>query len=146
MRPPVFIFGMHRSGTTLLVKLLHELGLFAGNNWDPNAEPWYLLRRNEWILRRAGGAWDRPTPALDFLQQPTIRRALVAIYHNCVRNGEQLEIPELRDELGTSRKFLIPLLEYIDGLGMTQLRGGVRRLLQTSPVCQQIADAAGGTE
>ncbi len=58
------------------------------------------------------------------------------------RDGE-LEIPSLREELGTSRKFLIPLLEYVDSLGMTQLRGGVRRLLTTSPVCQQIADAVG---
>ena len=49
-------------------------------------------------------------------------------------------------KLGTSRKFLIPLLEYVDSLGMTQLRGGVRRLLQTSPVSQQIADAVGGVE
>jgi selenocysteine-specific elongation factor len=73
----------------------------------------------------------------------TVRRALVAIYSNCVVHDGELEIPSLRDELGTSRKFLIPLLEYVDSLGMTQLRGGVRRLLTTSPVCQQIADAVG---
>ena len=76
----------------------------------------------------------------------TIRRSLVAIYDNCLRHGEELAIPELRDKLGTSRKFLIPLLEYVDSLGMTQLRGGVRRLLQTSPVTQQIADAVGGVK
>jgi selenocysteine-specific elongation factor len=74
-----------------------------------------------------------------------VKRSLVEIYRNCVAHDEELHIPELRDALGTSRKFLIPLLEYVDSLGMTQLRGGVRRLLQTSPVCQQIADAVGGT-
>ena len=74
----------------------------------------------------------------------TVRRSLVAIYNNCMRHGEELNIPELRDELGTSRKFLIPLLEYVDGLGMTQLRGGVRRLLPTSPTCQEIAEVAKG--
>ena len=73
-----------------------------------------------------------------------IRRSLVAIYNNCMRHGEELDIPELRDELGTSRKFLIPLLEYVDSLGMTQFRGGVRRLLPTSPTCQGIAEVVRG--
>lgn len=76
----------------------------------------------------------------------TVRKSLVAIYHNCMRNDEELVIPELRDELGTSRKFLIPLLEYVDSLGLTRLRGGVRRLLPTSPVSRQIADGVGGTD
>jgi selenocysteine-specific elongation factor len=75
-----------------------------------------------------------------------VRRALVSIYNNCLVHDEELSIPELRDELGTSRKFLIPLLEYVDGLGLTRLRGGVRRLLPTSPVSQQIADVVGAAE
>ncbi|MEE2886747.1 MAG: selenocysteine-specific translation elongation factor [Planctomycetota bacterium] len=75
----------------------------------------------------------------------TVRKSLVAIYQNCMRHDEELVIPELRDELGTSRKFLIPLLEYVDSLGLTRLRGGVRRLLPTSAVSQQIADGVGGS-
>jgi len=75
----------------------------------------------------------------------TVRKSLVAIYKNCMRHDEELVIPELRDELGTSRKFLIPLLEYVDSLGLTRLRGGVRRLLPTSAVSQQIADGVGGS-
>ena len=72
-----------------------------------------------------------------------IRGALVAIYRNCMAHDEELAIPPLRDALGTSRKFLIPLLEYVDSLGMTRLRGGVRVLLPNSAVCQQIADSMG---
>ncbi len=68
-----------------------------------------------------------------------IRRALRAIRDNCLRHGEVLEIPELRDELGTSRKYLIPLLEYVDALGLTRLRGGVRRLLPSSELCSALA-------
>ena len=71
----------------------------------------------------------------------TIRSALVAVKANCLRHAEDLEIPELRDELGTSRKYLIPLLEYIDGLGLTRLRGGVRKLLTSSPLCQALGSA-----
>ncbi len=72
-----------------------------------------------------------------------IRDTLVAIYNNCEAHAGELSIPELRDRLGTSRKFLIPLLEYVDSLGLTILRGGVRRLLPTSSACQEIADSMG---
>lgn len=61
-----------------------------------------------------------------------LRRVLLAICANCLANHEVLDIPKLRDELGTSRKYLIPLLEHVDGLGMTRLRGGERRLLVQS--------------
>jgi len=50
-----------------------------------------------------------------------------AVVENCERNG-QLEIPELRDRLGTTRKYLIPLLEHFDSVGLTARRGGGRVL------------------
>ena len=51
-----------------------------------------------------------------------------AIVQNCEANGE-LVIPALRDALGTSRKYLIPLLESFDAEGLT-LRQGGRRVLK----------------
>ena len=66
-------------------------------------------------------------------------RAMRAIRANCLRHQESLDIPELRDELDTSRKFLIPLLEHVDSLGLTVLRGGTRRLITTSEWCQRLA-------
>lgn len=67
-----------------------------------------------------------------------VQRALRSIRRNCLAHDDELEIPSLRDELGTSRKFLIPLLEHVDGLGLTRLRSGVRVLLPSSAVCQQL--------
>jgi selenocysteine-specific elongation factor len=64
----------------------------------------------------------------------TIRQALVSIRDNCLAHAEVLDIPELRDALGTSRKYLIPLLEHVDALGLTRLRAGERRLLTSSDV------------
>ncbi len=55
--------------------------------------------------------------------------ARARIVENCQRNGK-LEIPELRDGLQTSRKFLIPLLEYFDAQGLTIRQGGHRVLRQ----------------
>jgi selenocysteine-specific elongation factor len=54
-------------------------------------------------------------------------RALL-LAHGRARDGA-IDIPALRDELGTSRKFLIPLLEHFDAEGLT-VRHGDRRTLR----------------
>ncbi|MCB9898439.1 MAG: selenocysteine-specific translation elongation factor [Planctomycetes bacterium] len=51
--------------------------------------------------------------------------ALVA--HGNARDG-RIDIPELRDELGTTRKYLIPLLEHFDARGYTARHGDKRVL------------------
>ena len=61
------------------------------------------------------------------------------IWRNCRANDDVLDIPKLRDELDTSRKYLIPLLEHVDDLGLTRLRDGVRVLLPSSPAAQAVA-------
>ncbi len=68
-----------------------------------------------------------------------VRTVLKAIRANCLEHGEVLDIPALRDRLDTSRKYLIPLLEYVDSLGLTVLRGGVRRLLPSSDLNRELA-------
>lgn len=47
----------------------------------------------------------------------------------CEANDGGLVIPQLRDRLGTSRKFLIPFLEHLDRTGLTA-RKGDRRILR----------------
>ncbi|MCA8951432.1 MAG: selenocysteine-specific translation elongation factor [Planctomycetes bacterium] len=72
-----------------------------------------------------------------------VRSVLHAIRDNCLQHDEVLDIPKLRDGLDTSRKFLIPLLEYVDSLGLTVLRGGVRRLLPSSDLSRELAAERG---
>ncbi|MGE3173194.1 MAG: selenocysteine-specific translation elongation factor [Planctomycetota bacterium] len=74
-----------------------------------------------------------------FYAWSVVRKALHAIRANCLRHDEALDIPELRDELDTSRKYLIPLLEHVDALGLTVLRGGTRRLLASSDLNRELA-------
>src|SRR5687767_13188194 len=57
-----------------------------------------------------------------------LERAKAAVVANCRQHGH-LEIPALRDELGTSRKYLIPLLEFLDTQGVT-IRQGANRVLR----------------
>jgi len=74
-----------------------------------------------------------------FYGASVVRGVLHAVRQNCLANDEVLDIPKLRDGLDTSRKFLIPLLEYVDSLGLTVLRGGVRRLLPSSAISRELA-------
>jgi selenocysteine-specific elongation factor len=71
----------------------------------------------------------RAAPGLYFAKS-AFERAVTAVKDNCQRHG-QLEIPELREHLGTTRKFLIPLLEHLDAIGLTR-RQGAHRVLRRS--------------
>lgn len=93
------------------------------------------------LLARAGDEGRVAVVGEHVYGSPTIESALRAIRSNCLRHDEVLDIPELRDELGTSRKFLIPMLEYVDSLGLTRLRGGERRLIASSDVNTRLAAA-----
>ncbi|MEM9380942.1 MAG: selenocysteine-specific translation elongation factor [Planctomycetota bacterium] len=63
-----------------------------------------------------------------FVSAAVLDEARAAVVANCERNGS-LEIPELRDALQTTRKFLIPILEHFDTEGLT-LRQAGRRVLK----------------
>ena len=57
---PVVVIGMHRSGTTLMSKLLQKLGVFMGTEKEQNEEAVAFLRTNEWIMSQANATWDNP--------------------------------------------------------------------------------------
>ncbi len=63
-----------------------------------------------------------------YLSARAMEEARAEVVANCERHGH-LEIPELRDKLGTSRKYLIPLLEHFDARGIT-IRQGANRVLR----------------
>ncbi|HLU39278.1 MAG TPA: selenocysteine-specific translation elongation factor [Planctomycetota bacterium] len=67
-----------------------------------------------------------------------MRRAMRAVRDNCLAHGGELDIPGLRDTLATSRKYLIPLLEHFDAIGLTRLRGGTRVLLPSSRLLAEL--------
>ena len=64
----------------------------------------------------------------EFLLESTVyEEGRQEIVDNCTRHGS-LDIPSLRDRLGTTRKYLIPLLEHFDAQGLTLRQGGNRVL------------------
>jgi len=67
---PVAIAGMHRSGTSMVAKMLHDGGLFLGSDDElmaaasDNTEGFWehndIVALNDAILGEMGGAWDLP--------------------------------------------------------------------------------------
>ena len=51
---------MHRSGSSLLVKVLQQLGVFMGNDFEENNESKFFNKINNWMLIQAGASWDCP--------------------------------------------------------------------------------------
>lgn len=95
--PPVCITGMHRSGTSMIARLLQRCGLYLGAGGDllppapdnPNGfwEHAEFVNINEALLNDLGGGWDYPPPLPDdWPDQPPVAelhsraRALVASF------------------------------------------------------------------
>ncbi|MGF1605617.1 MAG: sulfotransferase [Rhodothalassiaceae bacterium] len=57
---PILILGMHRSGTSLLTRVLAQAGLFLGRSVNAEDEARLFLTLNDWILDNLSAHWDRP--------------------------------------------------------------------------------------
>lgn len=73
-RPPLIVVGMHRSGTSLVARVLREAGVHMGDDPDIHAESEAFKAVNREILRELGGDWTRPEPVLESLRDMQICR------------------------------------------------------------------------
>lgn len=64
---------MHRSGTSMVTRLLESLGLFVGKKRNSNDEAVFFHDINTWLIEQSGGSWDNPTPVLHLLENQKIR-------------------------------------------------------------------------
>lgn len=76
-RPPVIVIGMHRSGTSLLTRMLERLGLFIGNRRDENDEAFFFQKLNDWLLQQCGATWRHPEPIRSLVRDPDLRELAV---------------------------------------------------------------------
>lgn len=72
-QPPIIIIGMHRSGTSMITRMLEQLGLFVGHKKDRNHEADYFRQLNRWLLLQSGGSWDNPRPIHYLLDNDPVR-------------------------------------------------------------------------
>ena len=75
-RAPVILLGMHRSGTTMMSRLLETLGLFQGSRLEENHEATFFMNVNKALMLRIHGHWDHPAP----MREATLLRARLGTY------------------------------------------------------------------
>ncbi|MEX1081496.1 MAG: sulfotransferase [Halofilum sp. (in: g-proteobacteria)] len=85
-RPPVIIIGMHRSGTSVLTRLLQQAGFFMGAGASRNEEAVFTNAINSWIFRQASATWDRPE-SMDWLLADDALRPWMMDYISRLMNG-----------------------------------------------------------
>lgn len=85
-KAPIIIIGMHRSGTSLLTKLLENLGLFVGKKKEGNNEAIFFKSLNLWMARQASAWWDAPG-SFNYLLQDNQTLKLIEDYIYKMLNG-----------------------------------------------------------
>ncbi|MFI5456643.1 MAG: selenocysteine-specific translation elongation factor [Isosphaerales bacterium] len=97
-----------------------ELAASAGPRGPVVAELLALLRDEERIVEITSNLFLAIDVERDLRRRVTERLA----------GGAAITMSELRDLLGTSRKYAVPIGEYLDRIGLTRREGDVRRLGQ----------------
>lgn len=106
---PLIIVGMHRSGTSMLARLLREAGLFLGWRTQPDHdEARFFQGLNNWAMRQATADWDTPERVDDLLSNPVARGAAVDYLRLSV------ESPRAVDFLGPVRYLRVRGLQNLD--------------------------------
>jgi hypothetical protein len=74
---PIIVIGMHRSGTTMICRLLEDLGLMTGKRKDENFEARFFHNINLWLFSQAGARWDDPKRFADLVRNGEARALAV---------------------------------------------------------------------
>lgn len=73
-KDPVIILGMHRSGTTMLVRCALMMGVEMGRELSVNAESLTFQRINRCIFDSLAGRWDNVSPVVSCLASDEVVR------------------------------------------------------------------------
>ena len=71
---PIIIIGMSRSGTSMLARILDELGLFVGKSKNNNHEAKFFVKLNKWLLYQTSGGLENPESIKYLLQDTETRK------------------------------------------------------------------------
>ncbi len=87
---------MHRSGTSLLTRVLLQAGFFMGIGASRNEEAAFTNAVNTWLFRQASASWDHPEPVYELLNDDYLRPWLVDYMRGIVRGPASLRFLGMR--------------------------------------------------
>jgi hypothetical protein len=73
MNGPIIIIGMHRSGTSMVTRILEAMGVFVGHKKDANYEAVFFLSVDRWLMSQSSSSWDNPAPIRYLLENQQVR-------------------------------------------------------------------------
>ena len=77
MAKPIVVVGMHRSGTSLVSRLLDKLGILMGRDLQEDHESKFFIGLNKWIYANAGADWARPEALSELIDFEPAREKVV---------------------------------------------------------------------
>ncbi len=86
---PIVVVGCHRSGTSLMSKILQELEVNMGNNLNKHDECLFFKEMNELIFDLAGATWDNPKPLIEKMADQKTLNLLADQVYKKVQNHIQ---------------------------------------------------------
>ena len=103
---PTLLAGMHRSGTSIIAKLLRGLGLFTGATLEQNDEPPLLIAINDHLLSFAHASWDVPAPFANVCHNPLIINRLAEVAAELLTSPQNLSsyFPQNQSQRGLPTK------------------------------------------
>ena len=75
-RPPLIVMGMHRSGTSLVARVLQHAGVHLGTDTNVHDESDFFREQNKRIFQLAHADWDWPAGMQALLEDAETREAL----------------------------------------------------------------------
>ena len=66
---PIIISGIHRSGTSLLTRIMENNSVFFGKNKDINHESLFFQNINKWIMSTNSSTWDNPKSFIESIDK-----------------------------------------------------------------------------
>lgn len=76
MNSPVVVVGMHRSGTSLVSRILDQSGVMMGKDLQADHESLFFIGLNEWIYENAGASWERPAVLSELTEHASAMAAI----------------------------------------------------------------------
>ncbi len=89
---PLILLGMHRSGTSLVVRLLAQLGIHMGSWLSRDAEAVHFQRINRRIYGAAGSKWGQVDGLLEAMQSPSFIEEQTAVARHALFQEKRLPV------------------------------------------------------
>ena len=77
LKDPIIVVGMHRSGTSVVARILSHLNVNMGHLRETNHEPRAYIALNNWILLQAGTTWQYPHEFDRLLRHSEARNSVI---------------------------------------------------------------------